>query len=182
MLMKSQSLEARMTGAFDLRRFISDFYLKRLLCNPRGRALMLNLMVDGEEADEQGVFDTLLNRVDDAELCKLVRVHRDDEFRHAELLRERLAKVGVEPEPFPPALRMVDRIDRHAGGQGAAFLTGRGGVMEAYLLLQVIEERATREVPKIADAMRPADPETAAVIERITRDEERHVKYAKAIS
>jgi rubrerythrin len=143
---------------------------------------MLNMMVDGEEADEQGVFNSLLERVDDEELRKMIRIHRDDEFRHADMLRERLAKVGVEPEPFPPTLRLVDRIDRHAGGCVSSFLTGCIGVMETYLLLQVIEERAIRHFPKIADGMRALDPDTAAVIERITRDEERHVKYARAIS
>src|SRR5581483_2502779 len=161
---------------------IGDLYLRRLLRRPRGRAFVLNMLVEGEEADEQGVFDTLVERVDDAELRKMIRIHREDEVRHADMLRERLAKMGAPSERLPPELRLVDRIDRHAGGSASSFLTGRAGVMETYLLLQVIEERAVVQFPKIAEGMRPADPETASVIERIARDEERHVKYAKAIS
>jgi hypothetical protein len=54
--------------------------------------------------------------------------------------------------------------------------------MEACLLLQVIEERGVKQFPLIAGAMRPFDPETADVIDRITNDERRHVRYAQAIS
>jgi hypothetical protein len=98
------------------------------------------------------------------------------------MLKQCVERYSVEPEPVPRELRIIDRIDRHANGFAAAFVQGRTGVMEAYLLLQVIEERGVRQFPRIADAMRPFDPESAAVIDRITRDEERHVRYAKAIS
>ncbi|WP_394839322.1 ferritin-like domain-containing protein [Pendulispora rubella] len=161
---------------------IARLYLGRLLGSPRGRAFMLHFMVQAEEGDELGVFDTLLSRVDDPELNKLVRVHRDDETRHAAMLRECLQRNGVDPEPVPPELHVVARIGHHAGGTGESFVDGRATVMQMYLLLQVIEERGVRQFPKIANAMRPFDPESAAVIDRITRDEERHVKYAKAIS
>lgn len=161
---------------------MARLYLRRLMRSPRGRAFILHFMAHAEEADEKGVFDALLARVDDPELNKLVRVHRDDEVRHAAMLRECLARNGVEPEPVPPELRVVDRIAHHSGGLREAFLEGRAGIMEAYLLLQVIEERGVRQFPMIARAMKRFDPESAAVIERITRDEERHVKYAKAIS
>ena len=164
---------------------IARLYLGRLLRSPRGRAFMLHFMVQAEEGDELGVFDALLARVDDPELNKLVKVHRDDETRHAAMLRECLARLeakGVEPEPVPPELHVVARIGHHAGSLGESFVDGRATVMEMYLLLQVIEERGVRQFPKIARAMRPFDPESAAVIDRITRDEERHVKYAKAIS
>ena len=167
---------------YDPRGSLSQFYLQRLLRTPRGRAFVLSFMVYSEEADEQGVFDALLDRVDDPELRKLVRVHRDDEVRHAGLLRERLAQLGAEPEPCPQELRLIEHIDRHCGGCAISFVAGQVGVMHAYLLLQVIEERAVRQFPRIANAMRPMDPQSAAVIDRIALDEQRHVKYAKAIS
>jgi rubrerythrin len=160
---------------------LRSLYLTRLMQSARGRAFMLNFMAQSEEADEKGVFDTLLARVDDPELAKLVRIHRDDETRHAAMLRERLAHLAVEPEPVPTDLRVVDRIDRHVG-VADSFIGGKSGIMEGYLLLQVIEERGVRQFPGIANAMRPFDPATAGVIDRITRDEERHVRYAKAIS
>jgi rubrerythrin len=157
-------------------------YLKRLLRAPRGRAFILSFMAYAEEADEKGVFDALLERVDDPELRKLVRIHRDDEVRHAEMLRGCLARLGAAPEPIPPELHIVDRIDRHTGRRAEAFVDGKTSVMEAYLVLQVIEERGVRQFPRIASAMRPFDAESAKVIDRITEDEERHVRYAKAIS
>jgi rubrerythrin len=161
---------------------LGSLYLKRLLRTQQGRAFMLSFMVQAEEADEQGVFDKLLDRVDDPELAKLVRIHRDDETRHAALLKGCLARNGAELVPIPAELDVVRCIDRHAGGFASAFVGGRTGVMEAYLLLQVIEERGVRQFPVIAEAMRPHDPESAATIDRITRDEVRHVRYAKAIS
>jgi rubrerythrin len=165
----------------DLARSLGSLYLARLMRTVRGRAFMLNFMVQAEEADEAGVFDALLARVDDPELGKMVRLHRDDETRHAAMLRECLARIAVQPEPVPAELRVVERIDRHLG-IADKFLDGKTGIMEAYALLQVIEERGVRQFPGIAKAMRPYDPESASVIDRITRDEERHVRYAKAIS
>jgi rubrerythrin len=139
-------------------------------------------MMNAEEADEKGVFDTLLARIEDPDLGRMVRIHREDEVRHAEMLRGCLARLGTPPQAVPPELLVVERIDRHAGGFADAFIAGRVGIMEAYVLLQVIEERGVSHFPKIARAMRPFDPESADVIERITRDERRHVRYAKAIS
>jgi rubrerythrin len=165
----------------DLVESLGSLYLARLMRAPRGRAFMLSFMVQAEEADEAGVFDALLARVDDPELRKMVRIHRDDETRHAAMLKECLARLAVNPKPIPAELRVVERIDRHLG-IADKFVGGKTGIMEAYLLLQVIEERGVRQFPRIAGAMRPYDPESASVIERITHDEERHVRYARAIS
>ena len=71
---------------------------------------------------------------------------------------------------------------RSLGSVAARFLDEDAGVMEAYVFLQVIEERAVLQFPRFAAAIRPYDPESADVIAGIARDEERHVKYAKAIS
>jgi rubrerythrin len=169
-------------GALSPSGWMGSVFLRRLLGARRGRVFMLSFMAYAEEADEQGLFDTLLARVDDAELGKLVRLHRDDEARHAALLRECLTRLGAEAAPVPAELRLITRIERHVDGLGQRFVQGTASVMEAYLLLQVIEERGVRQFPVIADAMRPHDPVSADVIDRITRDEQRHVKYAKAIS
>jgi hypothetical protein len=97
-------------------------------------------------------------------------------------LQECIARGGITPVAVPPELRIVERIDRHAGRAARAFVDGRLGVMEAYLVLQVVEERGVRQFPLLAEALRPYDPESAATIERITADERRHVRYAQAIS
>jgi hypothetical protein len=157
-------------------------FLSRVMRSPDGRAFLLGLLAQAEAADELGVFETLLLRVDDPELAKLVRIHRDDEMRHAELLHKCIARGGIEPVPVPPELNVVDRIDRHTGRTARAFVDGRLGVMEAYLVLQVVEERGVRQFPLFAAALRPYDPESADTIDRITADERRHVRYAQAIS
>src|SRR5689334_1772940 len=94
-----------------LRDMLSARFLARLVRSPKGHAFLLNSLLAAEEADEQGVFDSLLERVQDPGLHKLVRVHRDDETRHARLLRERMARAGVPFEPFPEELRIVPYID-----------------------------------------------------------------------
>jgi rubrerythrin len=157
-------------------------FLKRIVRAPEGRAFLLGFLAYAEAAEEKGVFDALLARVDDPELAKLVRIHRDDETRHAALLQACIARGGITPVAIPPELRIVDRIDRHTGRTARAFVDGRLGVMEAYLVLQVIEERGVSQFPLLAEALRPYDPESAATIERITADERRHVRYAQAIS
>src|SRR5260221_9973543 len=86
-------------------------YLKRLMSAPRGRAFMLDFMVYAEEADELGLFGALLASVDDPALGELVRRHRDDEQRHAAMLKECVARVGLPARPVPSELRIVERID-----------------------------------------------------------------------
>ncbi len=169
-------------GPGPLRTLIQTRYLDRLVHSDRGRAFMLAFMADAERSDEQMVFDTLLARVDDPELHALVRIHRDDEERHGELLDECMRRVGVTPPAVPDELRFVFRLDAQLDGFAAEFVAGRRGVMEAYVLLQVIEERAVVQFPGIARALRSVDPYAADVVERVTEDERRHVRYARAIS
>jgi rubrerythrin len=157
-------------------------FLGRLMASPEGRAFLLGFMADAEESDEAMVFDTLLARVDDPQLNKLVRIHRDDEDRHAQMLRACVARIGIAPAPVPTDLRIVLRIDRELGGFADRFQATDGGVMEAYLLLQVIEERAVMQYPLIARALRHYDPKSADTVMRVVEDEERHVRYARAIS
>lgn len=157
-------------------------FMDRLFASARGRAFMLAFMADAEDSDERGVFDALAARVGDTELQKMIRIHRDDEIRHAQLLRRCVARAGVFPDRVPEELRIVPYLERSLGSVAERFLDEDAGVMEAYVFLQVIEERAVLQFPRFAAAIRPYDPESADVIAGIARDEERHVKYAKAIS
>lgn len=159
-----------------------DRFLRKLVAGARGRAFLLGFMADAEESDEAGVFDNLLARVDDPSLARLVRRHRDDEQRHARLFQGCVARTGIVPDPIPTELRYVDLLDRALGGFAASFAADAVSVMEAYLLLQVIEERGVQRFRQIARALRPFDPESADVVEEVIRDEERHVRYARAIS
>jgi rubrerythrin len=143
---------------------------------------MLKFLVGAEEADEVGVFDHLLARVDDPALQALVRRHRDDEVRHGQVFRASLARQPVDPATIPEPVQVIPFIDRELDGFSAAFVGDRRSVMEAYVLLQVIEERGIEQYPLIANAMERFDPESASVIRRVVQDETRHLKYAKAIS
>ena len=55
-------------------------------------------------------------------------------------------------------------------------------MMRAYLLLQVLEERATTQFPLLEAAFRKVDSATADVVSSIFKDEERHLKYCEAIA
>ena len=163
-------------------RTLAARFLDRLAATPRGRAFMLQFLVNAEEGDEAGVFDRLVEKVDDPALNKLVRRHRDDEYRHARVFRDCLARQGVAAERLPAPANVLPFIERALGGVGAAFVDDRRTVMEAYLMLQVVEERGVEQYPLIASSIERYDPESAAVIREVANDELRHVKYAIAIS
>src|SRR5262245_11142929 len=165
-----------------LARAIQRRFHDRLAASPRGRVFILKFLVAAEAGDEAGVFDHLLARVEDPALQAMVRKHRDDELRHADVFRACLGRQGIAAAEVPEPPGIIQRIDREVGGFAEAFLADRTGVMEAYVLLGVIEERGVAEYPVIAGAIAPYDPEVAAVIQAVADEETRHVRYAKAIS
>lgn len=151
-----------------------------LLASPRGRAFHLRWMAHAEEADE-GVFDAVLARMEIPELHRLIRIHAEDEQRHAALLRQCAARAGVAPEPVPPELHYIQRIRGMLADEGASLFAG-GDIMLIFAMLQVVEERGVRQFPLVAQALRVHDAESAAVLAGIIRDEQRHVGYASAVS
>lgn len=175
-------MNARSTEPTPTHGWLDSLFLKRLVATPPGRAFLLNFMADAEVSDEGMVFDELLSRVDDPVLHRMVRVHGDDEKRHYAMLRACVDKTGVVPGPVPSELRIANEMDRQLGGIALSFVEGRGSVMEAYVLLLVLEERAVRQFPHIARALAAVDPESAEVVAEVLRDEQRHVLYARAIS
>jgi rubrerythrin len=174
-------MKTRLASLFDGR-----FFFSRLFATPRGRAFFLSTMADAEESDEAGVFDALLERVDDPKLHKMVRRHADDETRHAELLRGRVRAIveqhGIDMPAPPPGLGIVPLLDEMLGGLAEKFVAKERSVMDAYVLLEVVEDRAVQEFPRVAEALEPFDPESAAVVRSIWEDEKRHVLYARAIN
>ncbi|MEW5854105.1 MAG: ferritin-like domain-containing protein [Myxococcota bacterium] len=161
---------------------LTHLYLKRLLASAEGRAFILNQCAQAEASDEGQVFDSLARNVDDPELRKLVRIHQQDEQRHAELFNACLARHGGKPSTVPEELRLIERIAKKLNNLFARPIEGPQSVMEHYLLLQVIEERALTQFAVFEQAFRAIDPETAEVFAEVARDEERHLKYCHAIA
>jgi rubrerythrin len=165
-------------------------FLRRLLETPEGRAHVLNLMVNGEEADEAGVFDRLAALAEDESGRKAALRHKADEERHAALYRSCLARTGVRPRPVPDRLMLVRRIvrrsrDKFAAGVAAGNAEGidsRQDLMNTYAMLLVIEQRALKQFPVLGALFRAAgDAKTADVFDRVANDERRHVKYCQAM-
>jgi hypothetical protein len=157
-------------------------FLRDLLAGAAGRAFVLNQAAVAEATDEGHVFDVILARVDDPKLGTMIAKHRDDETRHAETFRACVERQGVDPGVVPANLRLVDAIDRETGGVANAPIVDRVDVMRAYLVLQVIEERALHQFGLLEPAMRPYDPKSAAALRAVIEDEARHLKYCHAIS
>jgi len=111
-----------------------------------------------------------------------VRIHAADEQRHAGMFRDALARNGFEPWSVPAELSLIERLDTAMGGFFDGFADRATPVMDAYLLLQVIEERAITQFTALRPAFAKHDPQTAEMLDEIARDEERHLKYCVAIS
>lgn len=161
-------------------------FMTQLFSHPRGRAHLLSMASDAESSGEGRVFEELLKRKDDAELARLVVRHRDDEVRHAEVLAERAkenaAQAGIEVPKVPAHLKLIDRLDRALGGFFSQELSTREDVMRAYLVLQVIEERAITQFDLYVEALKEVDPKTAETFAQISQDEARHLRYCHAIA
>ena len=164
------------------------WFLAELFSTARGRAYVLSQAAQAESGGEQKIFDVLLEHVDDPELARMVKKHCEDEVRHADLYSECAARQGAKLPPIPDELKIIDTVDRYIG-------EARGGVrffdetvhddryvMEGYLFLQVLEERAVQQFRVLADALRPFDARSAAIILEIEADERRHLRYCYAIS
>ena len=161
--------------------FLARRFTRALLRKQRGRAFMLYQLAEAEVADEGLVFERLVASVQDPELAKMVRKHRDDEQRHNKMLLEAARTTGIESMPIPVELSMVLRLDRQLGSLAEAFISGTVGVLHACALLLVLEERAVREYPLAVEVMREFDPASADVLARVLADERRHVRYAIAV-
>ncbi len=166
----------------DLREWLTLRFTRRLLSTPEGRAHVLNQIADAESNGENQVFEHVLGHVDDPALRKMIEKHQADEIRHEQLFRACLERTGVDPGPVPPHLKLIDRLDRAVGGFFAEPIDGPTKVMEAYVMLQVIEERAVSQFKVFEKAFREIDPETADTFVQVAKDEERHLKYCHAIS
>ncbi len=161
---------------------LNQIYLRKLVSTPAGRAHVLAQTADGESSGEARIFKEVLARAHDPELGRLVTRHRDDELRHERLFRERLAATGVAEPELPEALRFVEQLNRALGGILDRPIQDDRGVLEAYCLLQVLEERAVFSFDMFIGAFSEVDPPTAQVFAEVLEDERRHLKYCVAVA
>jgi rubrerythrin len=160
---------------------LAGFY-RELLATPEGQAHALTLQVYAEEGDEGAILDQLVERVEEPRLNRLVRQHRDDEVRHAELFRGCLTRLGLDPQPLPDELRVIRHLAQKVGGFAVALDSVDEWVIAGvYALLLATEERGIEVYTVIADAFASVDPETAETYGRIIRDEMRHTRYCRTI-
>ena len=156
-------------------------YMRSLFSHAEGRAHVLAQAADGESSGEAAIFDNVIAHCDDPELKRVIRKHREDELRHEKLFRARLAAQNA-PYELPDELRLVQRIDRAAGGVIDKPVRTDHDVLEAYALLQALEERAVFSFGMFIRAMEPFDPGSAQVMAEVLEDEKRHLKYCVAVS
>lgn len=157
-------------------------FLRTLVATKEGRAHLLHQIADAEGTDEGKVFEHLLAKVDDPKLKQLIEKHKSDELRHEALFRACAERTGATVPPAPSELHMLERLDAALDHFFTRPIEGDRGVMEAYLILQVIEERAMSQFALFEAVFREVDPETADVFAEVGRDEARHLKYCLAIS
>jgi hypothetical protein len=112
----------------------------------------------------------------------MIEKHRADEQRHEALFRARADALGLPRPEVPAELRMLDRLGEATDHFLERPITDGRGVMEAYLLLQVIEERAVAQFQLFEPLFREIDPATADVFAEVARDEQRHLRYCHAIA
>jgi rubrerythrin len=124
----------------------------------------------------------VLANVDDPRLAKMIEKHAADEDRHEQQFRECATRAGAPSLPVPDELKLLMRLDKAAGNLMSKPIEGDRGVMEAYVMLQVIEERAITQFKVFEQAFREIDPATADTFAVVRRDEERHLKYCHAIA
>lgn len=155
-------------------------FLAQLVASPAGRSHLLSISVDAEEGDEAGIFEQLIELVDDPKLARIVARHRDDEERHARMFRGCLDRLGLDKQTIPDELKIVSQIGTTAGGPDPEALT-RDDVVAIYAMLLAIEERGVEQFPVIAEAFGAVDADTADVYRRVARDERGHTRYCHTI-
>ena len=157
-------------------------YMKHLFSTPEGRAHVLSQAADSEASGEAAIFEQTLKKAEDPDLARLIGRHRDDELRHEQLFRARVRAQGVGEPSVPEELKLIGRIDEKLGGILSRPISGPRGVLEAYSLLQALEERAVFSFKMFIAAFETTDPESAHITREVLADEERHLKYCVAVA
>jgi rubrerythrin len=161
---------------------LSRAFSRRLVSTAKGRAYLLNQLADAEDNGEATIFDECLAKVDDPKLQQMITRHRDDEIRHGALFRARVVAQGFKPHDMPEEQQILFLINEKLDGFFDKPIADARGVMDAYLILQAIEERAVEQFGMFVELFQEVDPESAAVLREVLADERRHLRYCEAIS
>ncbi len=166
----------------NINHILTHHYMQALTSTPQGRAHVLAQLAEAESSGEAKIFDDLLVYVEDDQLQKMVRRHRDDEIRHANMFEKCLKRTGVGTPEQPPELQVMYHLDKSLGGFFDRPIQSDEDVLRAYLVLQVIEERAMEQFGQLQTIFSEVDPDTAMVLAEVAADEVRHLRYCQAIS
>jgi len=163
---------------------LSELFMHQVAETKEGRSWILTQMADAEggEGGELQVFEALAAYVDDQKLQQLIALHKDDEERHEALFRERADALGVPRPTIPREQKLLLRLD-DALQVFTKPIASDEAVLDAYLVLLVVEERATAQFALTKRVFeKHGDHETARVLDEIAADEARHLKYCHAIT
>ncbi len=158
--------------------------VERLLANvvrsEEGSAFFLAQAAEAEAAGEALVFQRLEDHAPER-LKRLIARHHDDERHHAGLLRDAALGFGGAWPAFSPDLNMVHVLDRALGGPllSGPIRSDRAAI-EIYLIMELLERRAAREIGLLGDAMERAGRPAYHMLHRVSVDEARHVRYCRA--
>jgi rubrerythrin len=166
--------------SLDIRSVVHRTFLRGLVATPRGRAYVFTQAALAESTDEGVIFERLSSAVDDPDLQRIIRKHSDDETRHAALYFGCADKQGVGRPHVPQDSRVLELLNAREPLFSKPIET-REDVMDAYLLLQVIEERAVEQFTILEPVMREVDARSADVLLGVAKDEERHLRYCHAV-
>jgi hypothetical protein len=156
-------------------------FMKRVVATPEGRAHILRELGDAEGNGENGFFENILAQVNDPALRQMIRKHKEDELRHERMFLACAERTGVAAQPIPPEVKYVERIFDAVGFYERPIQSDED-IMNAYLLLQAVEERSVVQFKLFEQVFAEIDPLTAATFAAIGKDEERHIKYCHAIA
>jgi len=140
------------------------------------------LAIAGASEASGSFFDDLAVLVEPAHVLT-VRRHQQDEDRHAWLLRAAARRNGVHDISVAGRFRLWDSLAQASGGFMSRLATAKDGVMRAYCLLQVAEERAAdqyRLLAPVFDEM--GDPDSADMLRGLATDEVRHLGWCAKLS
>jgi rubrerythrin len=165
----------------DLENMLSTVMMRQVVRTPKGRAMLLAQAADAEDNGEAVVFDQAIDLVDDPRFKKMIARHKADEIRHGMLFRECAERQGVPIPPVPDDIKMLDHIDAELDRFFSRPLTSTDDVVRTFAILEAIEERAVVQFGIYERLYREFDPKTADVFAAVAADEERHLRYCRAI-
>jgi hypothetical protein len=152
--------------------------LRQILTDPERRAKFLNIAAEAEDSGDV-MFGCALRSASDDLRPKLEK-HRDDENKHAALLRGCVLACGGTPAPVAHNLQLFNRLADDCLVDLAP--KDERGLSDAFALLLISEERSMVQYALLSTMLIKIDPLASKAMEQIAIDERIHVGYCKTIS